>query len=55
MFASVSLPDARKAVVFIPRSFLSVGSLRSPVISTQSLPPDGSGWIIPPLISDDSA
>ncbi len=55
MFESVRRPAARNADVLAPRSFTRLAALSSPVISTQSRPPDGSGWIIPVLMSDDSA
>ena len=55
MFESVSRPAALKAEVFTPRSLVRVAALSSPVMMTQSRPPEGSGWITPLLMSEDSA
>ena len=54
-FESVSRPAARNAEVLTPRSFVRDAAFISPVMSTQSLPPVGSGWMTPVFTSEASA
>ena len=55
MLESVSRPAALNEAVFMPRSFVSVAPFSSPVMIAQSRPPEGSGWMIPDLMSEASA